>query len=218
MKAQSDRRLYFAIDYVTFPALPSDVGRFHAQYLRPRPAKAERRLEEKLGPARWRQEEPRRRRQLRLLDAFAKAILWGSRIRGAEPGRPGLAKARYDLHRRRPAAHHQQNRDEDYYNGGLGLRRTALRLSAHGAPYIVDASGSVAATASTLAHESPITFEKSHPGDHGAGHANHRFRRFLPPRPTGIRPSRTQRSLLWPLRPIASKSLSCRRARRGATA
>jgi len=30
-KTRTDN-LYFAVDYVTFPSLPSDVGRFHAQY------------------------------------------------------------------------------------------------------------------------------------------------------------------------------------------
>jgi len=31
--------LYFAVDYVTLPALPTDVGRFHAQYRQAAPAK-----------------------------------------------------------------------------------------------------------------------------------------------------------------------------------
>ena len=32
--------LYFALDYVTFPRLPADVGRFHAQYRQATPCKA----------------------------------------------------------------------------------------------------------------------------------------------------------------------------------
>lgn len=34
------RSLYFAIDYVTLPALPSDLGRFHAQFRQAAPCKA----------------------------------------------------------------------------------------------------------------------------------------------------------------------------------
>ena len=33
------RSLYFAIDYVTLPSLPADLGRFHAQYRQAAPCK-----------------------------------------------------------------------------------------------------------------------------------------------------------------------------------
>ncbi len=34
------RQLYFAVDYVTLPALPGDLGRFHAQYRQAAPCKS----------------------------------------------------------------------------------------------------------------------------------------------------------------------------------
>jgi Protein of unknown function (DUF2961) len=37
--AQQTRSLYFAVDYVALPSLPSDVGRFHAQYRQAAPCK-----------------------------------------------------------------------------------------------------------------------------------------------------------------------------------
>ena len=37
-KVRTDN-LYFAVDYVTLPALPADLGRFHAQYRQAAPCK-----------------------------------------------------------------------------------------------------------------------------------------------------------------------------------
>ena len=57
--------LYFAVDYVTLPTLPADLGRFHAQYRQAAPCNGWTNDWANNGrPSRQQPQEPRRQRQL----------------------------------------------------------------------------------------------------------------------------------------------------------
>jgi hypothetical protein len=175
------QNLYFAVDYVTLPQLPADLGRFHAQYRQAAPCKG--------WTDNWTNE-------------YAPAINGKKNLNGdgnyvflETTGRGHFLGVTHAV---------LQNQDqwfgegddmifidgdtlptingtgtEDYYNGAWDFGGNAFANMHQGAPYIVDPERIGGRYCLFRWHtESPITFEKSIRVTIEHGHANHRSDNF----------------------------------------
>jgi hypothetical protein len=169
--------LYFAIDYVTFPALPSDVGRFHAQYRQAAPCKG--------WSDDWRKNwDPPVGDKKNLdgagnyvfLDAVGKGHFVGV-THSVEQNQDGWFGEGDDMIfiDGDPLPTINGTGTEDYYNGAWDFGGQPFGYQHNGAPYIVDAERLGGRYCLYRWHtESPITFEKSIRVTMEHGHANHR--------------------------------------------
>jgi hypothetical protein len=173
--------LYFAVDYVTLPELPGDLGRFHAQYRQAAPCKG------------WTDD---------WTNEYAPAINNKPNLNGEgnyvfleATGRGHFVGVTHSV---------LQNQDqwfgegddmifidgdttptingtgtEDYYNGAWDFEGREFANMHQGAPYIVDPERIGGRYCLFRWHtESPITFEKSIRVTIEHGHANHRSDNF----------------------------------------
>ena len=173
--------LYFAIDYVTFPALPSDVGRFHAQYRQAAPCKG--------WSDDWRKNwDPPVGDKKNLdgagnyvfLDAVGKGHFVGV-THSVEQNQDGWFGEGDDMIfiDGDPLPTINGTGTEDYYNGAWDFGGQPFGYQHNGAPYIVDAERLGGRYCLYRWHiESPITFEKSIKVTIEHGHANHRSDNF----------------------------------------
>ena len=174
--------LYFAIDYVTFPALPSDVGRFHAQYRQAAPCKG--------WSDDWRKNwDPPVGDKKNLdgagnyvfLDAVGKGHFVGV-THSVEQNQDGWFGEGDDMIfiDGDPLPTINGTGTEDYYNGAWDFGGQPFGYQHNGAPYIVDAERRGGRYCLYRWHtESPITFEKSIKVTIEHGHANHRSDDFF---------------------------------------
>ena len=173
--------LYFAIDYVTFPALPSDVGRFHAQYRQAAPCKG--------WSDDWRKNwDPPVGDKKNLdgagnyvfLDAVGKGHFVGV-THSVEQNQDGWFGEGDDMIfiDGDPLPTINGTGTEDYYNGAWDFGGQPFGYQHNGAPYIVDAERLGGRYCLYRWHtESPLAFEKSIRVTIEHGHANHRSDNF----------------------------------------
>jgi hypothetical protein len=178
---QRTDNLYFAIDYVTLPALPGDIGRFHAQYRQSAPTKPT--LE------RWVHNWDKAVNDIKNLNGESNYVYLEAAGRGHFVGVTHAV---------------QQNQDdwfgegddmffidgdalptingtgtEDYFNGAWDFNGQPFAYLHNGAPYIVDPERIGGRYCLYRWHtESPITFEKSIKVTIEHGHGNHRADNF----------------------------------------
>ena len=172
---------YFAVDYVTMPALPADVGRFHAQYRQAAPCKG--------WSDDWKNE-------------YAPPVGDKKNLNGE--GNYVFMEATGKGHFIGVTHSVEQNQDqwfgegddmifidgdtlptingtgsEDYYNGAWDFGLQSFGYQHNGAPYIVDPERLGGRYCLYRWHiESPITFEKSIKVTIEHGHANNRSDNF----------------------------------------
>ncbi len=173
--------LYFAADYVTLPALPERIGRFHAQYRQSAPPTG--------TVADWNYNWDKSVDGLKNLKGETNYVFLEAAGRGHFVGVTHAV---------------QQNQEgwfgegddmifidgdelptingtgtEDYYNGAWDFNGQPFAYQHNGAPYIVDAEHIGGRYCLYRWHtESPITFEKSIRVTIEHGHANHRADNF----------------------------------------
>ena len=173
--------LYFAVDYVTLPTLPADVGRFHAQYRQAAPCKG--------WNDKWVNNSDDPVGDRKNLNGEGNYVFLEATGRGHFLGVTHAV---------------QQNQDgwfgegddmifidgdaaptingtgtEDYYNGAWDFGGQAFAYMHNGAPYVVDPERIGGRYCLYRWHtESPITFEKSIRITMEHGHANHRSDNF----------------------------------------
>jgi len=173
--------LYFAIDYVTFPDLPGDVGRFHAQYRQAAPCNG------------WTDDWTSNgspgindRKNLTgegnyvFLEAAGKGHFVGV-THAVEQNQDGWFGEGDDMIFIDGDALPTINGTgtEDYYNGAWDFGGQAFANMHQGAPYVVDPERIGGRYCLYRWHtESPITFEKSIRVTMEHGHANHRSDNF----------------------------------------
>jgi hypothetical protein len=173
--------LYFAIDYVTLPDLPGDVGRFHAQYRQAAPSKG------------WTDDWTSNgspgindRKNLTgegnyiFLEAAGKGHFVGV-THAVEQNQDGWFGEGDDMIFIDGDALPTINGTgtEDYYNGAWDFGGQAFANMRQGAPYVVDPERIGGRYCLYRWHtESPITFEKSIRVTMEHGHANHRSDNF----------------------------------------
>ena len=124
--------LYFAIDYVTLPVLPGDLGRFHAQYRQAAPCKGWTDDGRNGAPASTTKNLSGKDNYV-FLEATGKGHFVGvthAVVQNQE--RLVWRRRRHDLHRRRHDAHHQRNRNGGLLQRGMGFWRPGIRLHAQG--------------------------------------------------------------------------------------
>ncbi len=170
--------LYFAVDYVTLPALPGDVGRFHAQYRQAAPCKG--------WTDNWTNNGDDPVGDKKNLDGKDNYVFMEAAGRGHFVGVTHAV---------------QQNQDgwfgegddmifidgdalptingtgsEDYYNGAWDFGGKAFAYQHNGAPLISDPEERIGGRYCLYRWhiESPISFEKSIKVTIEHGHANHR--------------------------------------------
>ncbi len=173
--------LYFAIDYVTLPALPPDIGRFHAQYRQSAPTRPT--LEK------WTNNGDKAINDIKNLNGESNYVYLEATGRGHFVGVTHAV---------------QQNQNdwfgegddmffidgdalptingtgtEDYFNGAWDFNGQPFAYLHNGAPYIVDPERIGGRYCLYRWHtESPITFEKSIKVTIEHGHGNHRADNF----------------------------------------
>jgi hypothetical protein len=179
-KVRTDN-LYFAIDYVTLPSLPSDVGRFHAQYRQAAPCRG--------WTDNWTIDGSpgiNERKNLAgqdnyvFMEATGKGHFWGV-TQAVEQNQDVWFGEGDDMifidGDTLPTINGTGT--EDYFNGGWGFGGHAFANLRHGAPYIVDPERIGGRYCLYRWHtESPISFEKSIRVSMEHGHANHRSDNF----------------------------------------
>jgi hypothetical protein len=172
--------VYFAVDYVTFPALPSDVGRFHAQYRQSAPTK---------GIDGWKSngdDAVNTRKNLDgadnyvILDAIGRGHFVGV-SQAVEQNQEGWFGEGDDMifidGDILPTINGTGS--EDYFNGAWDFGGKPFAYEHNGAPYIVDPERIGGRYCLYRFHtESPITFEKSIKVTIEHGHANVRSDNF----------------------------------------
>ena len=179
-KVRTDN-LYFAIDYVTLPALPGDLGRFHAQYRQAAPCKG------------WSDDWTSNgspgindRKNLTgegnyvFLEAAGKGHFVGV-THAVEQNQDGWFGEGDDMIFIDGDALPTINGTgtEDYYNGAWDFGGQAFANMHQGAPYVVDPERIGGRYCLYRWHtESPITFERSIRVTMEHGHANHRSDNF----------------------------------------
>jgi hypothetical protein len=179
-KTRTDN-LYFAVDYVTVPTIPGNVGRFHAQYRQAAPCKG--------WTDDWKKNGDHPVGDKINLDGKDNYVFMEATGKGHFVGVTHAV---------------EQNQDdwfgegddmifidgdalptingtgsEDYYNGAWGFGDQAFGYMHNGAPFMVDPQRIGGRTCLYRWHiESPITFEKSIRVTMEHGHANHRSDNF----------------------------------------
>jgi hypothetical protein len=177
---QGNRRtdnLYFAIDYVTLPSLPADIGRFHAQYRQSAPTKPT--LEH------WTYNWDKAVNDLKNLNGEANYVFMEATGRGhfvgvtqaVQQNQEGWFGEGDDMFFIDGDALPTINGTgtEDYYNGAWDFNGQPFAYMHNGAPYIVDPERIGGRYCLYRWHtESPIAFEKSIKATIEHGHGNHR--------------------------------------------
>lgn len=175
------RSLYFAVDYVTLPSLPADLGRFHAQYRQAAPCKG------------WTNDWTNNgspgintRKNLNgegnyvFLEATGKGHFVGV-TQAVEQNQNGWFGEGDDMIfiDGDPMPTINGTGTEDYFNGAWDFGGQAFGYQHNGAPYVVDPERIGGRYCLYRWHgESPIAFEKSIRVTIEHGHANHRSDNF----------------------------------------
>ena len=179
-KVRTDN-LYFAVDYVTLPALPANVARFHAQYRQAAPCKG--------WTGDWTSNNSpgiNERKNLSgadnyvFLDATGKGHFVGV-THAVEQNQDGWFGEGDDMIfiDGDPMPTINGTGTEDYYNGAWDFGGKEFAYMHNGAPYIVDPERIGGRYCLYRWHlESPIAFEKSIRVTIEHGHANHRSDNF----------------------------------------
>jgi hypothetical protein len=169
--------LYFAIDYVTFPALPADIGRFHAQYRQAAPCKGwSDDWKNNWDPPVGDKKNLNGDGNYVFLDAVGKGHFVGV-THAVEQNQDGWFGEGDDMIfiDGDPLPTINGTGTEDYYNGAWDFGGQPFGYQHNGAPYIVDPERIGGRYCLYRWHtESPITFEKSIRVTMEHGHANHR--------------------------------------------
>jgi Protein of unknown function (DUF2961) len=173
--------LYFAIDYVTLPSLPEDVGRFHAQYRQAAPCKG--------WTDKWGNEYGDDINDKKNLNGEGNYVYLEATGRGHFVGVTHAVEQNQDFWfgegddmifidgDTSPTINGTGT--EDYFNGAWDFNGQPFAYMHNGAPYIVDAERIGGRYCLYRWHsESPITFEKSIRVTIEHGHANHRSDNF----------------------------------------
>ena len=173
--------LYFAIDYVTLPQLPADLGRFHAQYRQAAPCKG--------WTDNWTNEYTPEINGKKNLNGEGNYVFLEATGRGHFLGVTHAVMQNQDQWfgegddmifidgDTQPTINGTGT--EDYYNGAWDFGGNAFANLHQGAPYIVDPERIGGRYCLFRWHtESPITFEKSIRVTIEHGHANHRADNF----------------------------------------
>jgi hypothetical protein len=169
--------LYFAVDYVTLPSLPGDLGRFHAQYRQAAPCKS--------VMDNWSVNWDKSVNDLKNLDGKDNYVFMEATGRGHFVGvthgvlqnQEGWFGEGDDMIFIDGDALPTINGTgtEDYYNGAWDFSGQPFAFPHNGAPFIVDAERIGGRYCLYRWHtESPITFEKSIRVTMEHGHGNHR--------------------------------------------
>jgi hypothetical protein len=174
--------LYFAVDYVTFPALPADVGRFHAQYRQAAPCKG--------WTDKWQHNWDDPVGDKKNLDGAGNYVFMEATGKGhfvgvthaIEQNQDGWFGEGDDMifidGDKLPTINGTGT--EDYYNGAWDFGGQAFAHEHNGAPQITDPKERIGGRYCLYRWhiESPITFEKSIRVTIEHGHANHRSDNF----------------------------------------
>jgi len=174
--------LYFAVDYVTFPALPADVGRFHAQYRQAAPCKG--------WTDNWQHNWDDPVGDKKNLDGAGNYVFMEATGKGhfvgvthaIEQNQDGWFGEGDDMifidGDKLPTINGTGT--EDYYNGAWDFGGQAFAHEHNGAPQITDPKERIGGRYCLYRWhiESPITFEKSIRVTIEHGHANHRSDNF----------------------------------------
>ncbi|HEY3627913.1 MAG TPA: glycoside hydrolase family 172 protein [Terracidiphilus sp.] len=173
--------LYFAVDYVTLPSLPEDVGRFHAQYRQAAPCKG--------WTDKWGNEYGDDINAKKNLNGEGNYIFLEAIGRGHFVGVTQAVEQNQDFwfgegddmifidEDTSPTINGTGT--EDYFNGAWDFSGQPFAYLHNGAPYIVDAERIGGRYCLYRWHtESPIAFEKSIKVTIEHGHANHRSDNF----------------------------------------
>lgn len=173
--------LYFAVDYVTLPSLPNDVGRFHAQYRQAAPGKG--------WTDDWGNEYHSTVNDKKNLNGEGNYVFMEATGRGHFVGVTQAVEQNQDFWFGEgddmifidgdtlPTINGTGT--EDYFNGAWDFAGQPFAYEHNGAPYIVDAERIGGRYCLYRWHtESPITFEKSIKVTIEHGHANHRSDNF----------------------------------------
>ena len=143
----------FAVDYVTLPSLPADVGRFHAQYRQAAPCKGWTDDWSAMGiPRSQRPQESERRRTTTSSSKPTGRGHFVGVTQAVEQNQDGWFGEGDDMIfiDGDTAAHHQRHRHRGLLQRRVGLRRPGLRATSTTARRTSSTqSGSAAATAST---------------------------------------------------------------------
>ena len=169
--------LYYAVDYVTLPSLPADVGRFHAQYRQAAPCRG--------WTNDWTNNGSPGINEKKNLDGKDNYVFFEAEGRGHFIGvthavlqnQNGWFGEGDDMifidGDAMPTI--SGTGSEDYYNGAWDFGMQAFANMHQGAPYVVDPERIGGRYCLYRWHtESPITFEKSIRVTIEHGHANHR--------------------------------------------
>jgi hypothetical protein len=173
--------LYFAVDYISVPALPADVARFHAQYRQAAPCKG--------WTDDWTNEYSAAINDKKNLSGEGNYVFLEATGKGhfvgvthaVEQNQDGWFGEGDDMIFIDGDAMPTINGTgtEDYYNGAWDFGGQAFAYMHQGAPYIVDPERIGGRYCLYRWHtDSPITFEKSIRVTIEHGHANHRSDNF----------------------------------------
>ena len=173
--------LYFAIDYVTLPSLPGDLGRFHAQYRQAAPCKG--------WTDNWRNNWDAPVGDRKNLDGKENYVFLEAAGKGhfvgvthaVEQNQEGWFGEGDDMIfiDGDPMPTINGTGTEDYYNGAWDFNGEPFGFMHNGAPYIVDAERIGGRYCLYRWHiESPLAFENSIRVTMEHGHANHRSDNF----------------------------------------
>jgi hypothetical protein len=174
--------LYFAVDYVTLPELPGDVGRFHAQYRQAAPCKG--------WSDDWKHNWDARVGDKKNLDGAENYVFLEAAGKGhfvgvthaVEQNQDGWFGEGDDMIFIDGDALPTINGTgtEDYYNGAWDFGGQAFAYQHNGAPHISDPKERIGGRYCLYRWhlESPIAFEKSIRVTMEHGHANHRSDNF----------------------------------------
>ena len=174
--------LYFAVDYVTLPTLPADVGRFHAQYRQAAPCKG--------WSDNWKENGDDPVGDKKNLDGADNYVFMEATGKGhfvgvthaIEQNQDGWFGEGDDMIFIDGDALPTINGTgtEDYYNGAWDFGGKPFAYEHNGAPLISDPSERIGGRYCLYRWhiESPITFEKSIRVTIEHGHANHRSDNF----------------------------------------
>lgn len=162
--------LYYAVDYISLPAIPDDLGRFHAQYRQASPCKAVSGNGKNLDG----------RDNYVFLEATGRGHVIGV-TQSVLQNQNGWFGEGDDMifidDDKLPTINGTGT--EDYYNGAWDFGGQAFAYPHNGAPYVVDPERIGGRYCLYRWHtESPVTFEKSIRVTIEHGHANHRSDSF----------------------------------------
>ena len=174
--------LYFAVDYVTFPTLPADVGRFHAQYRQAAPNRG--------WSDNWKNNWDDPVGDKKNLDGVTNYVFMEATGKGhfvgvshaVEQNQDGWFGEGDDMifidGDTQPTINGTGT--EDYYNGAWDFGGQSFAYLHNGAPQISDPKERIGGRYCLYRWhiESPITFEKSIKVTIEHGHANHRSDSF----------------------------------------